>query len=55
MNSVYTKKLGFWIQKTDIGIQKINGSSLDTFRMVITSFQVQNKSKRLDFFKKSSW
>ncbi|MCJ1349596.1 hypothetical protein MMC31_007837, partial [Peltigera leucophlebia] len=39
MNPAHAKKLGFWIRKTDVGAQKIDGSSLDTFGMAIASFQ----------------
>ena len=40
MNLAYAKKLGLQIRKTDINAQNIDGSSLDTFRIVIASFQV---------------
>lgn len=39
MNFAYTKKLGFRIRKTNIGAQKIDSSSLNTLRIIITSFQ----------------
>ena len=35
MHPAYTMKLGFCIRKIDIGVQKINGSYLDTFGIVI--------------------
>ena len=38
MSSAYTKKLGLQVQKTDVGAQKIGGSILKTFEMVIASF-----------------
>lgn len=38
MNPAYAKKLDLWIQKTNVGAQKIDGSSLNTFKMVIASF-----------------
>ena len=38
MSPVYVKKLGFHIQKTNVGAQKIDGSILETFGMVITDF-----------------
>ena len=36
----YGKKLGLWVRKTDIGAQKIDGSTLETYGIVIASFQV---------------
>ena len=45
----YTKKLGFQTRKTDVGAQKIDGSSLDTFKMVIPAFQVMDKLSRAWF------
>ena len=53
MNPAYTKKLGLRIQKTDVGAQKINGCSLDTFGMAIASFQVQDKLGRARFFQET--
>ena len=40
MTPAYAKKLGLRTWKTDVGAQKIDGSSLDTSGMVITAFQV---------------
>ena len=53
MNPAYAKKLGLRIWKTDVGTQKIKESSLDTFEMVITSFQVQDKLGKVRFFQES--
>lgn len=50
MHPNYTKKLGLAIQKTDVGAQKIDGMSLETFGMVIAGFQVQDKIGRSRFF-----
>ena len=50
MTPAYAKKLGLRTRKTDIGAQKIDGSSLDTFEMVIADFQVINKLGRARFF-----
>ena len=36
----YAKKLGLRVRKTDVGTQKIDGSTLETYDMVITGFQV---------------
>ena len=38
INPIFTRKLGFHIQKTNIGAQKIDGSVFKTFGMVIVNF-----------------
>ena len=53
MTPAYAKQLGLQVQKTDIEAQKINGSSLWTFGMVIAGFQVENKLGRARFFQES--
>ena len=46
----YAKKLGLKVWKTNIGAQKIDGSTLETFEMVIADFQVENKANKPGFF-----
>ena len=53
MASAYAKKLGLQIQKIDIGTQKINGSTLETYDMVIAGFQVQDKFRKTRFFQET--
>ena len=43
MTPAYVKKLGLQTRKTDIKTQKIDGSSINAFGMVIASFQVLDK------------
>ena len=43
----YAAKLGLGIRKTDIRAQKIDGSTLDTFGMVLADFQVEDKLDRI--------
>ena len=50
MTPAYAKQLGLRTQKTDVGAQKIDGSSLNTFGMVIGGFQVIDKLGRARFF-----
>ena len=38
MTPAYAKKLGLRTRRIDVGAQKIDGSSLDTFGMVIAGF-----------------
>ena len=50
MAPAYAKKLGLRVRKTDVGAQKINGSTLETYGMVIAGFQVQDKFGKAKFF-----
>ena len=50
MTPAYAKQLGLQARKTDVGAQKIDGSSLRTFGMVIAGFQVEDKLGRVRFF-----
>ena len=49
----YIKKLGLRTRKIDAGAQKIDGSNLDMFEMVITGFQIVNKQGRAWFFQET--
>ena len=42
MTSAYTAKLSLKVRKTNIGAQKIDGSTLETFGMVLADFQVED-------------
>ena len=53
MNPDYTWKLGFKIRKTNVGAQKIDGSALKTFGIIIANFQVEDKASRPRFFQKT--
>ena len=53
MTPAYAKQLGLQIQKTDVGAQKIDGSLLATYRIVIAAFQVKYKLGRVQFFQES--
>ena len=50
MHPVYATKLGLRTRKIDVGIQKIDGSHLDTFGMVIADCSVKDKLGRVRFF-----
>lgn len=50
MTLAYVAKLGLKAQKIDIRIQKIDGSTLNTFGMVLADFQVEDKLGRTWFF-----
>ena len=53
MTPAYAKQLGLQVWKTAVGAQKIDGSSLRTFVMVIAGFQVEDKLGKARFFQKS--
>ena len=53
MSSAYVERLGLKTQKTNVRAQKIDGSTLKTFGMVIADFQMKDKSGRLKFFQKT--
>ena len=38
MTPTYASKLGFWVYFTDVGAQKIDGSTLKMFEMVLANF-----------------
>ena len=43
MAPAYALKLDFWVYRTNIGAQKFDGSTLETFGIVLVDFQVENK------------
>ena len=53
MNPIYIEKLSFKTRKINVKTQKIDGSVLEIFRMVIADFQVENKGSRPKFFQKT--
>ena len=53
INFDYAQKLKLKIQKTNIGAQKIDGSALEIFEMVIADFQMQNKASKPRFFQET--
>ena len=49
INAIYqtlAKKLGLFIKPTDIGVQKIDGTMQDTYRMVVAAFSVADKANQ---------
>ena len=53
MNPAYAKKLGLRVRQTNVGAQKIDGSHLETFGMVIASFSLQDKLGKVRFFQET--
>ena len=53
MSQVFIHQLGLTIWKTNIGAQKINGTTLKTYGMVVSIFFVSDKDGRKRFFEES--
>ena len=50
MSPAYAERLGLKTWKTNVGAQKIDGSALETFGMVIAGFHIEDKGGRPRFF-----
>ena len=50
IHPAYTIKLGLSARKIDVNLQKIDGSHLDIFGIVIADCSVKNKLGRVQFF-----
>lgn len=53
MTSAYASKLGLQARHMNVGVQKIDGSTLPMFKMVLASFQVKNKLWKIWFFQET--
>lgn len=53
MTPTYKAKLGFVTWKSDIGIQKINGLTLVTYKIILAGFSVKNKPEKVWFLDKT--
>ena len=53
MNPAYAKKLRLRIRQIGMGAQKIDGSNLNIFVMVIVSFSLQDKLGKFRFFQET--
>ena len=53
MSPAYIKRLGLKTRKTNVGAQKIDGSTYKIFGMVIADFQVEDKVGRPRFYQKT--
>ena len=49
----FVKQLGLAIRPTDVGAQKIDGTTLDTHGMVVAAFSVEDKANRVRFFEET--
>ena len=53
IHPTFTRELGLPIRTTDVGAQKIDGTMLDTFGMVVAAFSVTDKANRVRFFEET--
>ena len=53
MSQVFAQQLGLKIRKTNVGAQKIDGTTLETYGMVVSIFSISDKDGRERFFKES--
>ena len=53
MNPAYAKRLDLNTRKINVGAQKINGSALEIFGIVIANFQIEDKGGRSRFFQET--
>ncbi len=53
MSQAFTHQLGLKICKTNVGAQKINGTTLEIYGMVVIIFFVSDKDGRKKFFEES--
>ena len=50
---IFAKQLGLLIRPIDVGAQKINGITLDTYGIVVAVFPVVDQANRVRFFEKT--
>ena len=56
VNAIYlafAKKLGLTIRSTDVGVQKIDGTMLETYGMVVAAFSIEEKAIQVRFFEET--
>ena len=53
MHQSFAKQLGLSIRPTDVGAQKIDSTTLDTYAMVVAAFSVEDKANQVRFFKET--
>ena len=49
----FVKQLGLLIRPTDVGAQNIDGTTLNTYGMVVASFSIMDKANRVRFFEET--
>ncbi len=53
MSQAFAQQLGFKIRNTNVGAQKIDGTTLEIYEIIVSTFSVSDKGGRERFFKES--
>ena len=53
IHPTFAKQLGLLIQPTNVEAQKIDGTTLDTYEMVVAAFSVVDKTNQVRFFEET--
>ena len=53
VHPAFAKELGLPIRPTDVGAQKIDGTTLETYGMVVAAFSVEDKTNQIRFFEET--
>ena len=53
MNQVIAHQLGLKIKKINVRAQKIDGTTLETYKMVVSTFSISNKDGKERFFEEN--
>ena len=53
MHPAFAEGLGFVVRATNVGTQKIDGTTLQMYRMVVAAFSVTDQADRIRFFEET--
>ena len=53
ISQVFAQQLGFKIRKTNVGAQKIDSTTLETYGIVVSTFSMSDKDRKERFFEES--
>ena len=53
MHPAFIENLGLVVQTTNVGAQKIDGTTLETYRMVVAAFSMTDWANKIRFFEET--
>ena len=53
IHPAFAKRLGFVVRTTNVGTQKIDGTTLETNRMMVAAFSVTDQANKIKFFEET--
>ena len=53
MHPAFAERLGHMVQATNVGAQKINGTTIETHGMVVAVFSVTDRADKIRFFEET--